>query len=210
MSRYFITGTDTGVGKTLSAAIMTLALKATYWKPIQSGLKDEMSDTDKVRELTALAANHFSPSSYSLQASLSPHHAAELEDIEINLARCELPSITGPLIVEGAGGVYVPLNENECILDLMKKLGLPIIIICRGTMGTLNHTLLTIDVLRQHKIPIHGLVFSGELNPDNQLTIEQWSGVKTLFTIPFFESISTDNIHRWVAKNQDKLSEALS
>src|SRR4051812_44669988 len=119
MSQFFITGTDTNVGKTLVSAILTMALNAVYWKPVQSGT----SDKEQVQEWTQLSDNHFLPSLYSLKAALSPDQAARLENIKIELSNCTLPQIHQSLIVEGAGGVKSPLNEKECIIDLIKKLG---------------------------------------------------------------------------------------
>jgi dethiobiotin synthase len=198
MSGYFITGTDTNVGKTLTAAVLTYILKACYWKPIESGLADEAPSAEQVQKLTALGAEHFLPSRYSLQASLSPDQAAALEGITIKLEDCKLPITAKPLIVEGAGGIYVPLNEQHSMLDLMKQFALPVIIVARGSLGTINHTLLTIAALRQHAIPIHGVVFNGALHPANQKAIEKWGQVRTLFHIPFFDRIDAPTIQRWI------------
>lgn len=195
---YFITGTDTGVGKTLVSAILTYVLRGCYWKPIQSGAKDELPDLERVKQLTQLASAHFYPSRYVLQAPLSPDQAAALEQIHIDLDECVLPMTEKPLLVEGAGGIYVPLNEQQVMLDLIKKLALPVIIVARGTLGTINHTLLTIEGLRQHHIPIHGVVFNGQLNPANQKAIEKWGKVRTLFHIPVFDTIDAPLIQRWI------------
>jgi dethiobiotin synthase len=198
MKGYFITGTDTGVGKTLTSAVLMYILKGCYWKPIQSGIEDELPDTQRVQELTELPPPHFYSSQYSLQASLSPDQAAAKEGVTINLDSCELPQTDKMLIVEGAGGVHVPLNEDQNMLDLMKKLALPVIIVARGTLGTINHTLLTIESLRRHQLPIHGVVFNGELNPANQKAIEKWGQVRTLFHIPTFDKISNQTMQRWI------------
>ena len=115
---------------------------AHYWKPIQSGIADTISDRDKVQQLTGFPDTHFVPSNYELQASLSPDQAAELENISINLEQCVLPEINNHLIVEGAGGVFVPISQQFLMLDLIQKLNLPVIIVCRGTLGTINHTCL--------------------------------------------------------------------
>jgi dethiobiotin synthase len=195
---YFITGTDTGVGKTLVSAILTWILKGCYWKPIQSGVQIDLPDLQQVKNLTRLPAEHFFPSRYLLQAPLSPDQAAALEQVTLDLDQCELPQTDKSLIVEGAGGVYVPLNERHNMLDLMKKLALPVIIVARGTLGTINHTLLTIEGLRQHQIPIHGVVLNGELNPANQKAIEKWGQVRTLFHVPFFDTIDASILQRWI------------
>lgn len=198
MNGYFITGTDTGVGKTIASAVLTFILKGCYWKPIESGLSEESPSLEQVKNLTSLSDDHFHPSSYLFQAPLAPVEAAELEGVSIDLSQCHEPRTDKPLIVEGAGGIYVPLNENESMLDLMKKLALPVIIVARGTLGTINHTLLTIEGLRQNNINIHGIVFSGHLNLANQKAIENWGQVKTLFHIPFFDKIDAPTLQRWI------------
>lgn len=195
---YFITGTDTGVGKTLVAAILTWILKGCYWKPIQSGLCEDPSDLEQVKNLTELPNDHFFPSRYLLKAPLSPDQAAALEEVTLDLNQCELPQTDKTLIVEGAGGAYVPLNDQHSMLDLMKKLSLPVIIVARGTLGTINHSLLTIEGLRQRGILIHGLVLNGPLNPANKKAIEKWGQVRTLFHVPFFDTISPSLLKRWI------------
>jgi dethiobiotin synthetase len=195
---YFITGTDTGVGKTLVSAILTSILQGCYWKPIQSGVAEEIPDLEQVKNWTQLSEGHFFPSRYTLQAPLAPDQAAALEKRKLDLDECILPSTPKPLIVEGAGGIYVPLNDQHTMLDLMKKLALPVIIVARGTLGTINHTLLTIEGLRRQEIPIHGVVFNGKLNPANQKAIEKWGQVRTLFQVPFFDTIDASILQRWI------------
>ena len=206
MKTFFITGTDTSVGKTTVAAALTYALHASYWKPIQSGLQDDISDKDSVQALTGLSDNYFCPTTYELQASLSPDQAAEIENVVIDTEHCVMPEVqTGHLIIEGAGGVLVPLNENEMIIDLIQRLQSPVVIVSRGGLGTVNHTLLTIAVLRAKAIPILGVVFSGKLNPANQLAIEKWGQVKTLFHLPYFENLTPARLQAWVKKEQKHL-----
>ncbi len=207
MNKFFITGTDTNVGKTLVSAVLTLALQGYYWKPIECGLADEISDYKTIQQLTALPDIHFFPSNYSLKASLSPHQAAELENITIDINNCQLPMNSQPLIVEGAGGVFVPINQHECLLDLMKKFHLPIIIVSRGTLGTLNHTLLTIEALRTRGLNIYGVIFSGELNLKNQTTIEKWGEVKTLLHVPWFKEVTRNSLQTWVSQEKQKILE---
>lgn len=210
MNGFFITGTDTGIGKTLAAAIVTSVLKASYWKPIQSGVADEMPDRDQVKILTGLDESHFCASNYTLQASLSPDQAADLENITIDLSNCNIPEIsTRYLVVEGAGGVYVPVNSEECMMNLIEKLMLPVIIIARGTLGTVNHTLMTIEALRCRRISIHGVVFVGPLNPANQIAIESWGNINTLFHVPHFENLTKDLLDTWINQHKKKLIEAL-
>lgn len=208
MKQFFITGTDTGVGKTLISTILVSALNAYYWKPIQSGIAEEISEQEKIKSLTQLSEEYFYPSNYALKAALSPDQAAKLENITIDMKHCVLPKINAPLIVEGAGGVFVPLNENECLLDLMQALQLPVIIVARGKLGTINHTLLTIEALRKRNLNIHGVIFSGDLNPENQLAIEKWGKVKTLFHVPQFEKVNENTIKTWINANKTKIMES--
>ncbi len=196
-----ITGTDTGVGKTLVSAVLTLALNAYYWKPVQSGLADEISEEKKVQQCTGLSATRCLPSIYSFQASLSPDQAANLENEEIDISRCALPVDKKPLIIEGAGGVCVPLNEKKLLIDLMQQWQLPVIIVARGTLGTINHTLLTIEALRHRDFSIQGVVFSGELNVRNQQAIEKWGEVQTLFHLPFFKEVTPVILKNWIKEH---------
>lgn len=198
MKGYFVTGTDTDVGKTVAAAVLTYVLQGCYWKPIQSGMQDTIADEEHVKQLTNLAADHFFPSRYCLQASLAPDQAAAKEGMVLDLDHCVLPSTNKTLVVEGAGGIFVPINENHTMLDLIKKFALPVIIVARGTLGTINHTLLTIEGLRQHNIAIHGVVFNGELNLANQKAIEKWGKVRTLFHIPFFAKVDGPSLQKWI------------
>lgn len=207
MKQFFITGTDTGVGKTLVSTVLLHALQGQYWKPIQSGIEEEIADMTWVQQFSGLSDAHFFSSTYALKAPLSPDQAAKLENITIDLSRCVLPNTSEQLIVEGAGGVFVPLNENECLLDLMKKFQLPIIIVCRGTLGTINHSLLTIQTLRHFGLPIHGIIFNGKLNKDSQAAIEKWGKVRTLFCVPHFENLTPVILQKWVMENKKQIQE---
>ena len=210
MTQFFITGTDTGVGKTVASAVLTLALNAYYWKPIQTGFLEDGLEEQTVQQLTALDHSCFLPSVYRFQAGLAIDQAAALEAQSVELERCQLPNVSHSLIVEGAGGVFHPLNETTLFFDLMKKLNLPVIIVCRGTVGTINHTLLTVEALRAREIAIHGLIFSGDLNSESQLTIEKWGQVRTLFHIPFFKSLTHSVLKKWVADNRSRILAGLS
>ncbi len=200
MKRYFITGTDTGVGKTVVSAALVLALQASYWKPIQSG----ESDLDQVKKLTQFSDDFFHPANYSLKASLSPDQAAALENMTIQVDHCVVPNTEKILITEGAGGVMAPINETACMLDLIKHVNAPVIIVSRGTLGTINHTLMTIEMLRQRRLPIHGVVFSGELNPENQKAIEKKGNIRTLFHLPLLD---LNTLKNWVTENKIQITE---
>ncbi len=180
----FVAGTDTGIGKTLTAAVLTVGLKAEYWKPIQCGL-DEGTDRSWVARNTALPENRFHPEAYLLKHPLSPHAAARLERIHIDLNRIIAPDPSDGrrLIVEGAGGLLVPLNNQDYMTDLIKKLGFPVILTARSGLGTLNHTLLSLRELERNRIEVLGVVLNGPYNPSNREAIEQFGRVRVLAEI---------------------------
>lgn len=181
---FFITGTDTGVGKTIVSAILVKGLRAAYWKPVQSGL-DEATDTETVKALTALPEHHFFPETYRLKNPLSPHLAARADGIHISLETFHLPDFDGfpHLIVEGAGGVMVPLNDRHSMLDLMKKLHLPVLLVARSGLGTINHTLLSLDMIRRHELHVWGVVMNGPLNPGNREAITHFGKTRVIAEI---------------------------
>lgn len=180
--RIFITGTDTGIGKTFVSAVITCGRSGYYWKPVQSGI-DDMTDTQWVKSVTGLSSDHFIKEVYRLKAPLSPHHSAELEGVEIDPERIIVPHDRIPLVVEGAGGVMVPLRNDFLMLDLMEKMALPVLIVARSGLGTINHTLLTIDALRKRNIEIAGVVMNGAINSGNRKTIEELGHVKVIAQI---------------------------
>lgn len=157
--RLFIAGTDTGVGKTMVSAILLAGLGGMYWKPIQTGT-EQGTDAEWIRRATGLGADHFLPETYRLRRPLSPHAAAALEGARITLDAFHAPATEGTLIAEGAGGIMVPLNEREFMLDLMKRLGFPILLVARRALGTINHTLLSIEQIRRHGLEVFGVVMN--------------------------------------------------
>ncbi len=191
----FVTGTDTGIGKTLVSAILMSGLNARYWKPVQSGLTD-ITDTEWVQTHTGLDASRFFKESYRLKEPLSPHTSAALEGIHIDLERFIIPeTYEGEiLIIEGAGGIMVPLNEKKLMIDLMKRCNAPVILVARSGLGTINHTLLSINQLRQKDIEIFGVVMNGPKNKDNRDAIEHFSGVKVIAEIEPMDSITPETL----------------
>lgn len=179
MKTYFVTGTDTDVGKTVVSALLARQLKAFYWKPVQSGTSD-VEDKNTVQELAGLPEEKILPCVYEFSAPLSPHEAADLEGRKISMADIELPDVDGNLIIEGAGGVFVPLNDKDMMIDLIEKLACEVIVVARGSLGTINHTLLTLSVLRTRNINVKGVILNGELNPNNKKAIEQFGNVPIL------------------------------
>jgi dethiobiotin synthetase len=178
MPRFVVTGTDTGIGKTVFSAALAGALRAHYWKPVQSGL-DDGADRDAVASLAQLPPERVLPEAYRLTEPLSPHRAAELDGIQIDPARLSPPDLD-PLVVEGAGGALVPITRNTLYADLFAWWNLPVIIVARTGLGTINHSLLTVEALRARGVPIHGIAFVGAANDDNEQTIAAMGKVRRL------------------------------
>ncbi|WP_439879797.1 dethiobiotin synthase [Pontibacter sp. MBLB2868] len=182
MKRYFVTGIGTDVGKTVAAAILTEALQADYWKPVQAGGLD-FTDTDTVMSLVSNPASVFHPEAYRLKMAASPHRAAAAEGVEIDVHGLELPHTANNLIVEGAGGLMVPLNKRYLMIDLVQQLGLDVVLVSRNYLGSINHTLLTAEVLRYRKIPVAGIIFNGEENQSSEDFIIKYTGLRRLPSI---------------------------
>lgn len=190
---YFITGIGTGIGKTIVSAIITEKLEADYWKPIQSG---DLAQSDSLI-IESLIANHKSkihPEQYRLNHPLSPHLSAKLDGITIDLTKFKLPETNNRLIIEGAGGLMVPLNDQHLIVDLIKKLGHQVILVSQSYLGSINHTLLTINTLQQYQIPIKGIIFNGEPNIESEKYILSYGNLLNLGNIPVLKTLSRENI----------------
>jgi dethiobiotin synthetase len=186
-----VTGTDTGVGKTIFAAALAAALDATYWKPIQSGLDGEFSDSEAV---SRLGVRHVLPEAYRLTEPLSPHRAAELDRVAIDPGRLALPDISGKLVIEGAGGLMVPVTRSLLFIDLFRQWHAPVILVARTALGTINHSLLSVEALRARHIPILGIAFVGEANEDNEATIAALAGVRRLGRLPLLDPLGRDGL----------------
>jgi malonyl-CoA O-methyltransferase len=195
MKGVFVTGTDTGIGKTVVSACLVRAWQASYWKPVQSGIEDD--DTATVIRLAALAPDRHAPPAYALRASLSPHAAAALEGIAIDLDRlAAVPALPTPLVVEGAGGVLVPLTDRQLMIDLMARLALPVVLVARSGLGTINHTLLSLMALRARGLAIAGVVMNGPPNPGNRAAIESHGAVRVIAELPPVEPLDTAGVTR--------------
>ncbi|WP_010301042.1 dethiobiotin synthase [Candidatus Odyssella thessalonicensis] len=194
---YFITGTDTNVGKTVASAWLVNQLKATYWKPIQSGTLDGR-DCDTVKNLSSCPEESIIASCYELRAPLSPHQAAKLEDITIDieyiLATYKALPNKNRLIIEGAGGLMVPLNANQLMIDLIQALKVPVILVARTSLGTLNHTLLSVEALTNRAIPIMGIIAVGKDNPENLFSLEYYSGTHIIAHLPFLSPLNSSQL----------------
>lgn len=196
---YVVTATGTGVGKTLVSAILALGLDACYWKPVQSGAA-EGTDTESLRLMTDLPDERFLAESWVFQAPLSPHRAAELEGAVIDPARLDPPAAPRPLVIEGAGGLLVPLDRRTLFADVFARWGLPVILCARTELGGINHALLSIEVMRARGLILHGVVFLGEDNPDAIETIGAFSGARKLAHIPILNDKTPAALRRVFAE----------
>jgi len=186
--KFFITGIGTDVGKTIASAIITESLEADYWKPIQAGDVDN-SDSHKIRRYISNLKTKIHPNSYLLRTPASPHLAAVLDGIAIDLKKIVEPKTENNLVVEGAGGLFVPLNETDTIIDLIKE-EYKVIVVSRHYLGSINHTLLTIEALQNRKLNIAGIIFNGNENKSSEEIILSKSGLKYIGRIddePYFD-----------------------
>lgn len=183
-ARYVVTGTDTGVGKTVFAAALTAALDGFYWKPIQSGLEDE-TDSETVARLGALAYDRILPELWRFRTPASPHIAAEADDVSIDPDAIDPPAVDGPLVIEGAGGVMVPLTPDRLFIEVFARWRYPVILSARTALGTINHTLLSLEALRLRHIPVLGVAFVGEPEERVEETIVHLGQVRRLGRMPF-------------------------
>lgn len=199
--KIFITGIGTDVGKTIAAAIVTEALEADYWKPVQAG-DLENSDTHKIKNLTSSVTSsgvkrQYFENAYALKTPASPHLAAELDNIEIDLKKIKAPKTENHLVIEGAGGIFVPLNDKDCVVDLIQK-EYQVIVVSRHYLGSINHTLTTIESLQNRNISIVGIIFNGDENKPTEEIILSKTKLKMLGRIenePYFDK----NVIRYYA-----------
>ncbi len=193
MNKYFITGIGTDVGKTIVSAILTEALKADYWKPVQSGVADG-TDRGLVSSLITNTTSVCHNESYSFQEPASPHLAASLENQKIKLEQMHLPDTQNDLIIEGAGGILVPLNDSNYVIDLAQEFEADVILVCRNYLGCINHSLLSIDYLVKNNFPVKGIVLVGNFDKAVKLAITNYSELPVLAEIPEMSEISKETI----------------
>ena len=196
MLRYFITAIGTDSGKTLVSAIFTEALQADYWKPVQAGLP---RDTDTVKSLVSNPVSKFHDEAYLLNHPMSPHAAARLDGVTIDLANIRLPETQNPLVIEGAGGALVPLNDTDLVIDLPARLGAEVILVSNIYLGSINHTLLTVNELKRRQVVVRGIVFNGPENTETERIILKHSGWPVLLRVKQ-ESAVTPEIVKEYAK----------
>lgn len=189
----FVTGIGTDIGKTLISAILVEKLKCDYWKPVQSGELDN-SDTMKVQRLISNTTSVFHPEAYRLIQPYSPHKSAALDGIEIDERTIIAPKTNNQLLIEGAGGLMVPLNNHALVIDLIKQLNAEVILVSQNYLGSINHTLLSIEALKQRGIPIKGVLFNGEENASTEDYIMAYAQIKHLGRVPKLTSINKETI----------------
>jgi dethiobiotin synthetase len=184
-----VTGTDTGIGKTVFAAGLTRLLNGYYWKPIQAGLVGE-TDSDVVRRLSGLGPDRILPEAQVLTTPASPHLSAERDGVRIDPNALSLPAVDRALIIEGAGGIMVPLTRQVLLIDVIARWGVPVVLCARTSLGTLNHTLLSLEALHRRRVPVLGVALIGDEHPDNERTLAEFGGVPVLGRLPRIEPLT--------------------
>ena len=197
---FFVTGTDTGIGKTVFAAALVGALGAYYWKPVQAGVDPE-GDKETVARLSGLPQTHILPEAYRLTTPASPHLAARIDGVEVCLDKLLLPQVNGPLVVEGAGGVLVPVSDTLLMADLFAHWRLPVILCARTALGTINHSLLSIEALRNRGVPLAGIAFIGDPHEENERIIPQLAKVPSLGRLPRLDPLDAATLKAAFAEN---------
>jgi dethiobiotin synthetase len=193
--RLVVTGTDTGIGKTVFSAALTDALGGCYWKPIQSGL-DAETDSETVGRLGRIPPQRIVAEAWRLNTPASPHLAAEIDKVALLPDALAPPKTTLPLVIEGAGGLLVPLTRREVFADVFARWRLPVILCARTGLGTINHTLLSLEAMRQRLIPLLGVAFIGDAQPDTEQIIVEMGGVRSLGRLPRLDPLTPDALRR--------------
>jgi len=202
MSRFVVTGTNTDIGKTVFAAALTQALDGCYWKPVQAGL-DGGTDAQRVATLIGLSHGRVLPEVWRLKTPASPHHAADLEGVRIDADALTLPASDRPLIIEGAGGALVPLNPDVLFADIFARWGLPVVVCASTALGTINHSLLTLEALRSRGVPILGMAFIGDANDSSEAAIVRFGRVRRLGRLPWLDPLTPDPLRTAFAAGFD-------
>ncbi len=193
--RIVVTGTDTGIGKTVFAAALTAALGASYWKPVQAGLDGE-TDSQVVARLAGLGPDRILPEAWRLATPASPHRAAVIDGVTIDPARLVPPAVDRPLVIEGAGGLLVPLTADAVFADVFARWQCPVVLCARTGLGTINHTLLSLEAMRRRALPVLGVAFIGGDQPDTQAVIASLGGVRVLGRLAPLDPLTPAALHR--------------
>ena len=191
---YFVTAIGTDSGKTLVSSILVEALKADYWKPIQAGFP---TDTDQIKQLVSNNISRFHPETHLLKMPASPHAAARFEHLHIQLDDFVLPETKNEIVVEGAGGVLVPINQEDFVIDIARELELEVVLVANLYLGSINHTLLTVDYLKRNNFRVKGIVFNGDGNPESEQIILKHSGYRPLLHLPKLGKINPEIVQYW-------------
>jgi len=191
--KFIICGTDTDIGKTLISSFFVKGLNSFYWKPIQSGIESQ-TDSQTVEKLAQVSKEKIIKEAYVFTKPLSPHWASEIDQKAINFDKLRLPKVQGSLIIETAGGLMVPITRNFLQIDQIKEWNLPVILVCKSSLGTLNHTLLSIEALKLRNIEILGLVVNGEKHLDNPKTLVDFSGIPLIAEFPYIKKMDSNNL----------------
>ena len=197
-----VTGTGTDIGKTVFAAALTGALDGCYWKPVQAGLQDP-TDSMSVATLTGLGPDRILPEAWRLVTPASPHHAARLDGVHIDAPALTPPPCDRPLVIEGAGGVLVPLNPTTVYADVFARWGLPVVVCATTALGTINHTLLTLEALRARDIPVLGVAFIGDAMDSSETVIADLGKVRRLGRLPWLDPLTRAGLAEAFAANFD-------
>lgn len=210
-SRVVITGTDTGIGKTVFSAALADALAGCYWKPVQAGLDGE-TDSETVRRLGRIETRRILPEVYRLATPASPHLSARLDGVAIRPENLSPPEVDGPLIIEGAGGLLVPLTERTVFADVFQRWQIPVVLCARTELGTINHTLLSLEALRVRSIPIVGVAFIGDERADTESIIGKLGQVRVLGRLPRLDALNPDSLRQAFREHFeiDQIREALA
>ncbi|GAA3069342.1 dethiobiotin synthase [Rhizobium viscosum] len=203
--RFVVSGTDTGIGKTVFAAALAGALEGYYWKPVQSGLEDE-TDSETVVRLGGVPRRRILPEAYRLATPASPHLSARLDGVAIDPERLVPPMTDRPLVIEGAGGLLVPLADDLVFADMFARWQVPVILCARTSLGTINHTLLSLEALKHRNIPVFGVVFVGDENQETQRIIVKMGRVRSLGRLPWLQAITADGLRQAFRGNFDLAS----
>ena len=202
MTAIVVTATGTDIGKTVFAAALTAALDGCYWKPVQAGL-DDGSDLERVGRLSGLPAARLLPEAYRLTTPCSPHRAAEIDGVTIDVDALEPPRCDRPLVIEGAGGVLVPFTRQATFADVMARWQLPVVLVAATSLGTISHSLAAIEALRARKVDIRGVAFVGDAVEDSEATIADMGGVKRLGRLPMLDPLDPGALTAAFAANFD-------
>lgn len=193
MNAIVVSGTDTGIGKTVFSAGLTRFLDGLYWKPVQSGPEEE-TDSETIAHLSGVPAERILPEAYRLKTPASPHLAAAIDGVTIDVERLAPPRTERPLVIEGAGGLLVPLTEDVLTIDVFARWGLPLVLCARSGLGTINHTLLSLEALRRRGVPVLGVALLGEPHGENARIIARLGQVPVLGTLPMLDPLTPDSL----------------